>query len=54
LEIPKVFKQLRDQANPQIFLGKHVETEEELTKKAREALAPDSSTGLPAHPPRGN
>jgi hypothetical protein len=54
LEIPKVFKQLRDQANPQIFLGKHVETEEELTKKAREALAPDSSTGLPAHPLRGN
>jgi parvulin-like peptidyl-prolyl isomerase len=54
LEIPKVFKQLHDQANPQIFLGKHVETEEELTKKAREALAPDSSPGLPPHSPRGN
>jgi hypothetical protein len=54
LEIPKYFKQLRDQASPQLFLGKKVETEDELTKKAREALSPDSTTGLPQHLPQGN
>jgi len=54
LEFPKVFKQLRDQANPQLFLGKHVETEEELIKQTKEALTSDANPGLPTHPPRGN
>jgi hypothetical protein len=54
IEIPKMFKQLRDQANPQIFLGKKVETEEELTKHAREALSGQTGTDLPKHSPKGN
>jgi len=54
LEIPKMFKQLRDQASPQLFLGKKVETEEDLTRQAREALTSDSPTGLPKHSPQGN
>jgi hypothetical protein len=54
MEIPKMFKQLRDEASPQLFLGKKVETEEELTKQAREALTSDASTGLPKHSPQGN
>jgi hypothetical protein len=54
VEIPKMFKQLRDQASPQLFLGKKVETEEELTKQAREALSSDATSGLPKHPPQGN
>jgi parvulin-like peptidyl-prolyl isomerase len=54
LEFPKVFSQLREQANPQLFLGKHAQTEEELTKQAKEALMSDANPGLPAHPPRGN
>lgn len=53
-EIPKMFKQLRDQASPQLFLGKKVETEEELTRAAKEALSSDSTTGLPKHSPQGN
>jgi hypothetical protein len=54
MEIPKMFKQLRDEASPQLFLGKKVETEEELTKQAREALTSDASTSLPKHSPQGN
>ena len=54
LEFPKVFNQLRAQASPQLFLGKHAETEEELTKAAREALTSDVNPGLPTHSPRGN
>jgi len=54
MEFPKVFKQLKDQANPQLFLGKHPQTEEELTKQAREALTTDANPGLPTHPPHGN
>lgn len=54
LEIPKMFKQLHDQANPQLFLGKKVETEEELTRAAKEALSLESTTGLPKHSPQGN
>jgi parvulin-like peptidyl-prolyl isomerase len=54
LEFPMVFKRLRDEANPQLFLGKHAQTEEELTKAAKEALTSDATSGLPAHPPKGN
>jgi len=54
VEIPKMFKQLHDQANPQLFLGKKVETEDELIRQAREALSGDSTTGLPKHSPQGN
>jgi parvulin-like peptidyl-prolyl isomerase len=54
LEFPTVFKQLHDQANPQLFLGKHAQTEEELTRQAKEALTSDANPGLPAHPPHGN
>src|SRR6266851_6085384 len=54
VEIPKMFKQLRDQASPQLFLGKKVETEADLLKQAREALSSDSTSGLPKHSPQGN
>jgi len=54
LEFPKVFKQLRDQANPQIFLGKHPQTEEDLIKQTKEALTTDANPSLPVHPPHGN
>ena len=54
LEFPKIFKQLRDQANPQLFLGKHAQTEEELAKQVKEALTSDATPGLPTHPPHGN
>ncbi|HMF18698.1 MAG TPA: peptidylprolyl isomerase [Gemmataceae bacterium] len=54
LEFPLVFKRLRDEANPQLFLGKHAQTEEELTKAAKEALTSDATPGLPTHAPKGN
>ena len=53
-EFPIIFKQLRDQANPQLFLGKHAQTEEELAKQVKEALTSDASPGLPTRPPHGN
>jgi PPIC-type PPIASE domain len=49
IELTNVFKQMREQANPQLFLGKHGETEEDLLKHAREALMPGAGPALPTH-----
>jgi parvulin-like peptidyl-prolyl isomerase len=54
LEFPLVFKRLRDEANPQLFFGKHAQTEEELIKQTKEALTSDATPGLPTHAPKGN
>jgi hypothetical protein len=42
LEIPKVFRELRDQANPKIILKDHI-TETELIRDVKESLKPETT-----------
>jgi hypothetical protein len=50
-EIPKLFKELRDQAHPTLFL-KEGETEEELLREAQRELQPEVlKTSVPTAPP---
>jgi hypothetical protein len=54
LEIPKLFKELKDQARPQIFLIKTT-TMEDIEREVKEALSPVSGNpALPIHTPKGN
>jgi hypothetical protein len=52
-EIPKLFRELRDQANPKLFL-KEGETEEELVREVQRELPQETSKTPPPAAPPGN